>query len=309
MRTGGPWSFEEKRLHINCLELLADSLAIKTFTKSRACAQKKLETFCWRPGDKTPVVPMPLPGVSGLAVLPLIDSWKVDFHPSVFQLLRGIFNLPPPQPKYSHTWKVSQVLGYVKSLGPNENLSLKNWPFKLVTLLGLTAPDRSSDLAKRDLRWRTFHPEGVSFSLSDLSKTSKPGDTPKTSYHAAFREDKDLCPVECLMFYEIKTKEFRSVDEHNKLFLSHILPHNPVSSSTLARWIKSMLQLAGADTSIFTAHSLRGAATTEALNHGVSITDILGIADWSQESTSARFYYKPRFDVSPGNAVLSAYHS
>jgi hypothetical protein len=29
--------------------------------------QKKLETFCWRPGDKTPVVPMPLPGVSGLA--------------------------------------------------------------------------------------------------------------------------------------------------------------------------------------------------------------------------------------------------
>jgi hypothetical protein len=163
VRTGGPWSFEEKRLHINCLELLAGSLAIKTFTKSRACAhlkllmdnasavayinkmggthsqglaklaidlwewcfqkdmmvsaqhlpgylnvradqksrviqdssdwklnlsvfqallnrwklsanpmkqqtfQKKLETFCWRPGDKTPVVPMPLPGVSGLA--------------------------------------------------------------------------------------------------------------------------------------------------------------------------------------------------------------------------------------------------
>jgi hypothetical protein len=38
VRTGGPWSFEEKRLHINCLELLAGSLAIKTFTKSRACS-------------------------------------------------------------------------------------------------------------------------------------------------------------------------------------------------------------------------------------------------------------------------------
>ena len=100
--------------------------------------------------------------------------------------------------------------------------------FKLVTLLGLTAPDRSSDLAKRDLRWRTFHPEGVSFSLSGLSKTSKPGDLPKTRFHASFKEDKDLCPVECLKLYEIKTKEFRSVDkiEHNKLFLSHILPHN-----------------------------------------------------------------------------------
>ena len=29
--------------------------------------QQKLETFCWLPGDKTPVAPMPLPGVSGYA--------------------------------------------------------------------------------------------------------------------------------------------------------------------------------------------------------------------------------------------------
>jgi hypothetical protein len=42
VRTGGPWSFEEKRLHINCLEHLASSLAIRTFTKSRACAHVKL---------------------------------------------------------------------------------------------------------------------------------------------------------------------------------------------------------------------------------------------------------------------------
>jgi hypothetical protein len=78
-------------------------------------------------------------------VLPLIDSRKVGSHPLVSQLLWGIFNLRPPQPKYSHTWKVSHLLGYIKSLGPNENLSLKNLSFKLVTLLGLTGPDRSSD--------------------------------------------------------------------------------------------------------------------------------------------------------------------
>ena len=29
--------------------------------------QQKLETFCWLPGDKTPVAPMPLPGISGYA--------------------------------------------------------------------------------------------------------------------------------------------------------------------------------------------------------------------------------------------------
>ena len=40
--TGGPWCFEEKRLHINCLELLAGSFAIQTFTKDKVCAHVKL---------------------------------------------------------------------------------------------------------------------------------------------------------------------------------------------------------------------------------------------------------------------------
>ena len=40
--TGGPWCSEEKRLHINCLELLAGLFAIKTFTKTTACAHVRL---------------------------------------------------------------------------------------------------------------------------------------------------------------------------------------------------------------------------------------------------------------------------
>ena len=32
-QTGGPWSQQEKSLHINCLELLAATLAVKTFLK------------------------------------------------------------------------------------------------------------------------------------------------------------------------------------------------------------------------------------------------------------------------------------
>ena len=245
------------------------------------------------------------------AVLPEIDATSVGAHPLVCQLLKGIFHLRPPEPKYSHTWSVSQVLTYIKSLGNNEGLSLKLLSLKLVTLLALTAPDRSSDLAKKDLRFRVYYPEGVSFRLPGLSKTSKPGDSPKSSFHASFGEDKDLCPVSCLKCYETNTKEFRSTDinQNNKLFLSYISPHNPVTSSTLARWIKNMLQLAGIDTGIFSAHSIRGASTSEALRQGISITEILGMADWSQESTFSKFYYRPQFNASPGRAVLSAFKS
>ena len=244
------------------------------------------------------------------AVLPEIDATSVGAHPLVCQLLKGIFHLRPPEPKYSHTWSVSQVLTYIKSLGNNEGLSLKLLSLKLVTLLALTAPDRSSDLAKKDLRFRVYYPEGVSFRLPGLSKTSKPGDSPKSSFHASFEEDKDLCPVSCLKCYETNTKEFRSTDiNQNKLFLSYISPHNPVTSSTLARWIKNMLQLAGIDTGIFSAHSIRGASTSEALRQVISITEILGMADWSQESTFSKFYYRPQFNASPGRAILSAFKS
>ena len=35
IRTGGPWSNKEKRMHINCLELLAATLAIKCFARDK----------------------------------------------------------------------------------------------------------------------------------------------------------------------------------------------------------------------------------------------------------------------------------
>ena len=128
------------------------------------------------------------------AVLPLVDSFRVGAHPLVTQLLKGISQLRPPVPKYSYTWNVSEVLDFIKSLGKNEKLNLKLLSFKLATLLSLTAPNRSSDLVMRDLS--TFHPEGVSFNLHGLSKTSRPGDPPKVSFHAAFPSDVDLCLVE-----------------------------------------------------------------------------------------------------------------
>ena len=38
-QTGGPWSQEEKNLHINCLELLAATLAVKIFLKDQVNKQ------------------------------------------------------------------------------------------------------------------------------------------------------------------------------------------------------------------------------------------------------------------------------
>ena len=41
---------------------------------------------------------------------------------------------------------------------------------------------------------------------------------------------------------------------------------------------------AGIDTSVFKAHSTRGAATTAAANTGITTEDILKVADWSSDT-------------------------
>jgi hypothetical protein len=51
-------------------------------------------------------------------LLPAIDTVKMGSHPLVLQLLKGVFNLRPPEPKYSYTWDVSKMLDFIKSLGP-----------------------------------------------------------------------------------------------------------------------------------------------------------------------------------------------
>lgn len=169
---------------------------------------------------------------------------------SVCQLLKGVFQLRPPQPRYATTWQVSKVVQYISSLGSNSNLSTKLLSYKLVGLLALTAPDRASGLAPRDLRFRYFHPEGVQFKLPELTKTARQGQDPKSCFHASFPENEHLCVCKCLHEYEARTLQWRPQDpsKPNKLLLSHINPHKPVSPATLARWLKELMQLAGVDT-------------------------------------------------------------
>ena len=63
------------------------------------------------------------------------------------------------------------------------------------------------------------------------------------------------------------------------LFILYIKPHKPVTLQRVVHWIKELLGQAGVDTSVFKAHSVRGASATVALNKGVSLADILQAAD------------------------------
>ena len=234
-----------------------------------------------------------------------VDGVEVGKHPIISRLLKGAFHLRPPLPRYSSTWSVDVVLQYLKGLGPTATLSLKSLTHKLVMLLALTRPSRSADLASLNLDRRRFSPEGVAFLPSRLAKQSRQGRPLVEYFFPSFPHDPDLCPVRTLRQYELITSPLRG-SSNRALFLAMVKPHLPVASCTIARWLKKVLEDAGIDVSIFSAHSVRGASSSAAALAGVTTNVILEAADWSTESVFRRFYYKPRHSTTYGDAVLSA---
>ena len=235
-----------------------------------------------------------------------VDGEEVGKHPLVSRMMKGIFNERPPQPKYDSMWNVEAVLRWFKEEGPTDSLSLQDLTIKTTMLLALTRPCRGADLAELDLNHRSFLPEGVLFTPVHLSKQSCPSHNRVKFFFPAFKDNKNLCPVETLKVYERKTFTFRNSSGRNHLLRSFIGKHGPVTSSTVARWIITCLHKAGIDTSKFQAHSVRAAATSTAAMSGLTVEDILKAADWSSEGVFQKFYYQLKYSGEFGSRVLAA---
>lgn len=193
---------------------------------------------------------------------------------------------------------------YIRGLGSNQDLSLKHITWKTTMLLVLTRPSRSADLVKLNVTEKRYTPEGVVFYPHALAKQSRQGKPITEFFSPSFRDDSCLCPVATLRVYEERTRSIRA--GKSRLLLSFIQPHRAVTSSSIARWLKSVLKEAGVDIAIFHAHSIRGASSSTAANMGVTNNEILKAADWSSESVFQKFYYKPSPNPTFGRAVLSS---
>ena len=191
-----------------------------------------------------------------------------------------------------------------RSLPGNQVLPLKVLTQKLALLLALTAPKRSSELKLLDLRFMRILPEGVVLELPGMTKTSS---EIIPVFFAKFDDCESICVLRCLQSYISRTNIFRPLVDpatNQQLLISYHRPHKPVQSCTIARWIKSFLGSAGIDTSIFKGHSTRSASTSKARAGGISLEDVLKMADWTGPSSFLCFYYRPSFTDDFARAVL-----
>eukprot|EP00117_Sycon_ciliatum_P001352 scpid34170/ scgid7047/ len=245
------------------------------------------------------------------STLPGLHGASVGQHPLVVRLMRGVFQQRPPQPRYSHTWKVSDVLGWMDGLGDNSTLSLRLLSIrKLALLMALTGAKRSSDLHRLDFHSHVTEGDGsLRVTYASMPKQRRPGCRGDASLPTVvwpvFDSTPHLCVSSCFQEYVRRTAPHRQT-AHPQIFLSLRQPFKPVTSSSIARWIKDGMTAAGVDTAIFSAHSLRGAATSAAHAGGVSLADILHQADWSSASTFRRFYLLP-VDASPARTAADQF--
>ena len=104
-------------------------------------------------------------------------------------------------------------------------------------------------------------------------------------------EQAPLCPVLTLKNYMEMSKPLRKSDSSkSRLFLSYIKPHQPVTPVTVARWLLTIMCLAGIDVGKYKAHSARGAAAAHALKSGMSVQEVLKSGHWKRQSTFQKYY-------------------
>jgi hypothetical protein len=142
--------------------------------------------------------------------------------------------------------------------------TLKLLTLRLTMLMALVTGHRAQTLHLLKLSDMKVEKDCVTFVLSSPLKTDEPG----VCVEFLRFNDPELCVVNLLHEYFANTEDLRQDDQ---LLLSFIKPFRAVTCDTVRRWILTVMAQAGIDTSLFKAHSTRGASTSAALRESMSL--------------------------------------
>ena len=162
---------------------------------------------------------------------------------------------------------------------------------KLATLLALATGQRCQTLWSIRIKAVGLSDKFKKIRIFDLLKLSKPYKHLEEMYFEPFIKITNICVIQCVKLYLTQTANLRRVSNSERLFLTTQKVFTEATKSTIARWIKLALKLAGVDTNIFAPHSTR-AAVNRAASVKVSIDTIIRTVGWTRDSTFRKFYKK-----------------
>ena len=227
---------------------------------------------------------------SALSTFLGMDGTTIGNAQFVKRFLKGVFELRPSKPRYSFIWDVNIVLEFLKIFYPYEGIPLSHLTYKLVMLLALSTSQRTQTLKAIKLNNMVFGNELVMIPIYSLLKQTSAKNRKFCIYLKPFGEDPAICVVTALKEYIKRTEVNRKTE--NQLFISFQKPFHPVSTQTISRWLKLVLNEAGIDISLYKAHSTRAASCSKAKADNVLIDEILKNAGWKKSATFKKFYDK-----------------
>ncbi|CAD6218299.1 GSCOCG00011431001-RA-CDS, partial [Cotesia congregata] len=263
----GFWNKEERKNHINYLELLAAFFAIKCFT-----SKLSNQEFLLRLDNTTAIAYINRAGGvqyphltsyttlnTARSTISLISAYDINNDGLISRFLKSVFKQRPSKPKYNSTWDVVPVLKYIEKMHPLSQFKLKEAAEKVATLLALTTAQRLQTLALVRIENIERTKTEIKIKITELTKTTKPGSVYPELVLPFYTDRPGLCT----------------------LFIGSTKPYGPASSQTIGHWIKSLLGKAGVDTNQFSAYSTRHAAVSTAHKRGVDISTIRRCAGWT----------------------------
>ena len=175
-------------------------------------------------------------------------------------------------------------------------LNLKLLSVKLATLLALATGQRCQTLWSIRIKAVGLSDKFKKIRIFDLLKQSKPYKHlhVEEMYFEPFIKNPNICVIQCVKLYLTQTANLRRVSNSGRLFLTTQKAFAEATKSTIARWIKLALKLAGVDKNSFAPHSTRAAATSAA-SVKVSIDTITRTVGWTRDSTFRKFYKKDQW--------------
>ena len=245
---------------------------------------------------------------SALSFFLKLDIPDLGYNVAVTRLFTSFYKLRPSFPRYVVTWDVGVVLRFLAGWHPPASLTIRQLTLKSVALVALTSSDRAQTLHALRVDRVSTSPQGLEFVVFDRLKTSRRG-RPARVVKCVSWDAAELDVAHYVQKYIERTLVFRwraykrGLGKPVQLFLSY-KTGLPVAKSTISRWLREVMAMAGVDTGVFLPGSTRGASVSAAARRGASIEQILGAGDWTNLGTYQRFYNRTVADTPIGRLIL-----
>ena len=156
-------------------------------------------------------------------------------------------------------------------------------------LLAVATGQRVQTLRAIHLDNLVSNEDSISINITTRMKQTK-GDRPAPSlFIPKLDSDPNICVKRCINHYIICTTMYRKAQY---LLVSHVYPHNWVSTTTLSRWLCTILSEAGVDSKVFSAHSTCSASSSKAALH-IPMAKVMEVVDWRSETVFRQHYLRP----------------